>query len=70
MAKSGHTVGVPVATYLFTHPWSSLEEGDECLYLRNSQTNLVIALFTLSLLFCKFINTTAYTWADMSLHLP
>ena len=31
-----------------------------CRYLPNCQTNLVIALYTLSLLFCKFINTTAY----------
>ena len=30
------------------------------MYLSNCQTNLVIALYTLSLLFCKFINTTAY----------
>ena len=30
------------------------------LYLSNCQTNLVIALYALSLLFCKFINTTAY----------
>ena len=30
------------------------------MYLPNCQANLVIALFTLSLLFCKFINTTAY----------
>ena len=29
-------------------------------YLLNCQTNLVIALDALSLLFCKFINTTAY----------
>ena len=30
------------------------------MYLPNCQTNLVIALYTLSLLLCKFINTTAY----------
>ena len=29
-------------------------------YLANCQTNLAIALYTLSLLFCKFITTTAY----------
>ena len=33
-------------------PWSSLVEG--------IVKKLVIALYTLSLLFCKFINTTAY----------
>ena len=41
-------------------PASSLVEGGEGLHLPNCQTNLVIALYTLSLLFCKFINTTAY----------
>ena len=41
------------------YPWSSLVEGGEGLYLPNCQTNLVIALYALSLLFCKFINTTA-----------
>ena len=35
----------------------SLVEGGEVLYLPNCQTNLVIALYTLSLLFCKFVNT-------------
>ena len=30
------------------------------MYLPICQTNLVIALYTLSILFCKFINTTAY----------
>ena len=35
-------------------------EGGEGLYLPNCQTNLVISLYTLSLLFRKFINTTAY----------
>ena len=42
-----------------SQPWSSLVEGGEGLYLPNCQTNLVFALYTLSLLFCKFINTTA-----------
>ena len=33
------------------HPWSSLVEGGgEGLYLPNCQTNLVIAIYTLSLL--------------------
>ena len=41
-------------------PWSSLAEGGEGSYLPNCQTNLVIAIYTLSQLFCKFINTTAY----------
>ena len=45
-----------VATAWIARAWSSLEEGGECSYL----PNLVIALYTLSLLFCKFINTTAY----------
>ena len=34
--------------------------GDEGWYLPNFQTNLVIALHALSLLFGNFINTTAY----------
>ena len=42
------------------YSWSSLIEGGEGLYLPNCETNLVIALYTPSLLFCKFINTTAY----------
>ena len=41
-------------------PSSSLVEGDEDLYLPNFQTNLVIALHALSLLFRHFINTIAY----------
>ena len=40
--------------------WSSLVEGGEGLYLPNSQTTLVIALDALFLMFCIFINTTAY----------
>ena len=44
----------------FYQPWSSLVEGGEGSYLPNCQTNLVIALYTLSLLFGKLINTTAY----------
>ena len=35
-------------------------EGGEGLYLPNRQTNLVIALGALPLLFCIFTNTTAY----------
>ena len=42
------------------NPGSYLVEGGEGSYLPNCQTNLVIALYTQSLLFCKFINTTAY----------
>ena len=42
------------------HPWSSLVEGGEGSYLPNCKTNFVIALYTLSLLLFKFINTTAY----------
>ena len=49
---------------------SSMVEGDEGSYLPNCQSNLVIALDELSLLFCIFINTAAYNWADISLHLP
>ena len=33
--------------------WSSLVEGGEDSYLPDCQTNLVIALYTLSLLFLK-----------------
>ena len=44
------TLGRKVST------WSSLVEGGEGSYLPNCQTTLVIAL----LLFCIFINTTAY----------
>ena len=40
-------------------PWNSLVEGGEGLYLPNCLTNLVIALYTQSLLFCMFLNTTA-----------
>ena len=50
--------------------WRTLVEGDEDSYLPNRQSNLVIALYALSLLFCNFINTTAYHWADTSLHIP
>ena len=50
--------------------WSSLVEGDEGSYLPNYQSNLAIALYALSLLFCIFVNTTAYHCADTSLHLP
>ena len=40
--------------------WSSLVEGGKGSFMPNCQTNLVIARCMLSLLFCKFINTTAY----------
>ena len=36
------------------------QTGDECLYLPNCQTNLVIDLHGQSLLFWHFIKTTAY----------
>ena len=55
---------------MFYHGASSLVEGDKSLYLPNCQSNLVIALHELTLLFCFFINTTAYLLEDMSLHLP
>ena len=42
----------------------SLVEGGEVLYLPNCQTNLVIALYTLSLLFCKFVNKHRRTRID------
>ena len=48
-------------------PWSPLVEGDESSFLSNCQS---IALDALFLLLCIFINTTAYHWADLSLHLP
>ena len=44
----------------YTFAWSSLVEGGKGSYLPNCQTTLVIALDALSLLFCIFINTTAY----------
>ena len=34
--------------------------GDEGLYLPNCQINLFIAFHALSLLFCNYINATAY----------
>ena len=40
--------------------WSSLVEVDEGSYRPNCQTNLVIVLLELSLLFRNFINTTDY----------
>ena len=39
---------------------SSLVEGGEGSYLPNCQTHLVIALDAVFLLFCIFINITAY----------
>ena len=62
------------AVKLFNSPHKSLNKqayytrcklwlGDPChgaLYLPNRQTTLVIALDALFLLFCIFINTTAY----------
>ena len=45
---------------LYPSPWSSLVVGGEGSDLPNCQTTLVIALDALSLLFCIFINTTAY----------
>ena len=42
--------------------------GDESLYLTKCLTNLVIALHSLSLLFCNFINTTAYHLDSLHLH--
>ena len=52
--------GVPSWNETYNWAQSSLVEGGEGSYLSNCQTNLVIVLFTLSLLFWKFINTTAY----------
>ena len=49
-------INLPTSTY----PWSSLVEGGEGSYLPNCQTTLVIALDAMILLFCIFINTTAY----------
>ena len=50
----------PLASWVRFDAWSSLVEGGEGSHLPNCQTNLVIALDALSLLFCIFINTTAY----------
>ena len=55
--------------------WSSFNrgaqqiKGDKCSYLPKCQTNLVIVLHALSLLFCNFTNKTAYHLADKSLQL-
>ena len=70
--NKGESKNVPAGTF---YPWVSKclshgAEGDEGLYLPNNKSNLVIALDALSLLFCIFINTTAYYWGDASLHLP
>ena len=62
LAKSGLTGFQPRFTGLMLQnicTWSSLVDGGEGLCLPNCQTNLVFAPYTLSLLFCKFINTTA-----------
>ena len=53
-----------------TGSWSSLVAGDEGSNLHNRQSNLVICLRVLSLLFFNLKNTTAYLWADMNLHHP
>ena len=53
----------------YVKSWSSLVAGDAVSYLPNGQSNLVIGLFPLSVLFCNFINTAAYHWADVSLNL-
>ena len=45
---------------------SSLIERSEGLFLPNCQTNLVIALYTLTLLFFKFKTQQLTPWADMS----
>ena len=51
---------IPQLFDCWAYPWSSLVEGGEGSYLPHCQTTLVIALDTLFLLFCIFINTTAY----------
>ena len=48
------------------YTWSSLVEGDECLYLPNCQSNLVVAL--MHCLYC-FITSIASFWADTILYL-
>ena len=53
-------MGVCSHIHYIDQSWSSLVEGGEGSYLPNCQTTLVIALDALSLLFCIFINTTAY----------
>ena len=52
--------------HLRRNPWTSLVEGDEGSYLPNCQSNLIIFLHTSFLLFCSFINTKVYLWAEMS----
>ena len=41
------------------YSWSSLVHGDEGLQMPNSQSNFVIVVHELSLLFGYFINATA-----------
>ena len=60
---SGFKLPIPEAyepSSPFTKELTAMELGGEESYLQNCQTTLVIALDTLSLLFCIFINTTAY----------
>ena len=58
--KPTYLIGTSLWSELTHHPWSSLVERGEGSYLPNCKTNLVIALYTLPLLFCKLLNTTAY----------
>ena len=48
------------------HPWSSFVEKDDGSLQSHCQTNLVIVVRDLSLLFSHFIN---YYFSDMSLRL-
>ena len=70
------TTFVLIWATFYSHIWSHWGEPQVCrtftlfafnqgarvegLYLPNFKTKLVIALYTLSLLFCKLMNTTAY----------
>ena len=59
-------IPIPLSRY----PWNSLVEGGGGSYLPNCQTNLVIALYALSLLFWHFIYTTAYHLGRYKLSSP
>ena len=64
--ESRHTIGqrderkTEIEIEMKAETWSCLVEGGEGSNLLNCQTNLAIAVDALSLLFCIFVNTTAY----------
>ena len=70
MCLSGNRLDRAANQPCLPYPWSSLVEGDEGSFLPNCQSNLVIVIDALSLLFSIFINTTAYHCEDTSLKSP